>query len=220
MIYQDEPDELFHARMRMIQEQLISRRINDQKVLDAIAKIPRHLFIDKIFDSRAYGDHPLPIGSNQTISQPYMVALMTELLELENNQRVLEIGTGSGYQTAILAEIAEKVFSLERIPALAKKARKILDQLGYYTVFIQIMDGSGGWAEKAPFDRIIVTAGSPDIPEPLVEQLADGGKLIIPVGTGNIQNLKIVERDGDTTRINDCGGCKFVKLKGKYAWQE
>ena len=220
MGFKGDSAEFINARTHMVQEQLVKRNIRDQRVLDVMSRIPRHCFVDKLFASRAYGDYPLPIGNNQTISQPYMVALMTELLEVNREHRVLEIGTGSGYQTAILAELSEKVFSIERIPALAKRARKLLDQLGFYTVFIQIMDGSGGWPEKAPFDRILVTAGSPQIPEPLSEQLADGGKMVIPVGKGNIQNLKIVERQDYTLKIKDYGGCQFVKLRGKFAWQE
>ncbi|OGL44881.1 MAG: protein-L-isoaspartate O-methyltransferase [Candidatus Schekmanbacteria bacterium RBG_13_48_7] len=219
-MFADDSTEFYNSRIRMVQDQIIKRNINNEKVIQAMIKVPRHLFVDTLFASRAYGDYPLPIGNNQTISQPFMVALMTDLMDLDNEQRVLEIGTGSGYQTAILAEIAGKVFSIERIPALAKKARNLLDQLGYYTVLIQVMDGSGGWSEKAPFDRILVTASSPQIPEPLVEQLVDGGKLVIPVGKGSVQNLKIIEKTGDKMKIEDYGGCKFVKLKGKFAWQE
>ena len=167
------------ARNRMVESQLINRGIKDTRVLDAMRKVPRHRFVEEALFSQAYNDHPLPIGEKQTISQPYMVALMTEALELQGPERVLEIGTGSGYQTAILAELAEKIYSIERIRTLSTRAQRILDDLGYFNVVLKVGDGSLGLKEEAPFDAIIVTAGSPDIPQPLVDQLAMGGRLLI-----------------------------------------
>ncbi|MBT8407321.1 MAG: protein-L-isoaspartate(D-aspartate) O-methyltransferase, partial [Deltaproteobacteria bacterium] len=164
------------ARNRMVESQLISRGIKDAQVLDTMRKVPRHRFVEEALVSQAYNDHPLPIGEKQTISQPYMVAMMTEALELQGNERVLEIGTGSGYQTAILAELADKIYSIERIRSLSVKARRILDELDYFNVVLTVSDGTVGLKEEAPFDAIIVTAGSPDVPQPLVDQLGMGGR--------------------------------------------
>lgn len=204
----------------MVEEQIISRGIKDPKLIDAMRKVPRHLFVEEALQSQAYNDHPLPIGEKQTISQPYMVALMTEALQLTGKEKILEIGTGSGYQTAILAEIAGKVFSIERIRSLAIKARKLLYELGYFNVEIKIFDGTFGWAEEAPFDAIIVTAGSPDIPQPLVDQLAIGGRLVIPLGDPSIQDLIRIIKTEEGTKREDLGGCRFVKLIGRYGWNE
>ena len=204
----------------MVEEQIISRGIKDPKLIDAMEKVPRHLFVEEALQSQAYNDHPLPIGEKQTISQPYMVALMTEALQLTGKEKILEIGTGSGYQTAILAEIAGKVFSIERIRSLAIKARKLLYELGYFNVEIKIFDGTFGWAEEAPFDAIIVTAGSPDIPQPLVDQLAIGGRLVIPLGDPSIQDLIRIIKTEEGTKREDLGGCRFVKLIGRYGWNE
>jgi len=204
----------------MVEEQIISRGIKDPKLIDAMEKVPRHLFVEEALQSQAYNDHPLPIGEKQTISQPYMVALMTEALQLTGKEKILEIGTGSGYQTAILAEIAGKVFSIERIRSLAIKARKLLYELGYFNVEIKIFDGTFGWAEEAPFDAIIVTAGSPDIPQPLVDQLAIGGRLVIPLGDPSIQDLIRIIKTEEGTKREDLGGCRFVKLIGRYGWDE
>ena len=204
----------------MVEEQLIGRGIRDRRVLDAMGKVPRHLFVEEALRSRAYGDYPLPIGEKQTISQPYMVALMTESLELKGNEKVLEIGTGSGYQSAVLAELCEKVYSVERIKSLAVKARDRLDSLGYLNIAIKIFDGTYGWIEHAPYDAIIVTAGAPDIPKSLIDQLAVGGRMVIPIGDEFSQTLVKLEkgRDGITT-TNICG-CVFVKLVGNQGWKE
>ena len=203
--------------------ELIRRRgIKDERVLNAMLKVPRHLFVPADLVDRAYDDSPLPIGKGQTISQPYIVALMTEALGLDENSKVLEIGTGSGYQAAILAEIAKEVYTVERIPELAERAQKILRALGYNNVYFKIGDGTEGWPEFAPYDAIIVTAASPKVPEPLIEQLKVGGVLVIPVGSELTQELLKITKlseDGET-KVESLGGCVFVKLKGKYGWQE
>jgi len=203
----------------MVEEQIVSRGIKDPRLIEAMKKIPRHLFVEEALQSQAYTDHPLPIGEKQTISQPYMVALMTEALLLTGKEKVLEIGTGSGYQTAILAELSEKVFSVERIRPLAIRARKLLYELGYFNVEIKIFDGTFGWTEESPFDAILVTAGSPDIPQPLIDQLATGGRLVIPVGDAFVQDLVRVTKTEEGVRREDLGGCRFVKLIGRYGWE-
>jgi len=207
------------TRLKMVEEQIVSRGIKDAKLIAAVKKIPRHLFVEEALQNQAYSDHPLPIGEKQTISQPYMVALMTEALLLSGKEKVLEIGTGSGYQTAILAELSEKVFSIERIRSLAIRARKLLYELGYFNVEIKIFDGTFGWIEERPFDAIIVTAGSPDIPQPLIDQLAMGGRLVIPVGDAIVQDLFRVTKAEEGIKKEDLGGCRFVKLIGKYGWE-
>jgi len=207
------------ARLKMVEEQIISRGIKDAKLITAMKKIPRHLFVEEALQNQAYSDHPLPIGEKQTISQPYMVALMTEAMLLTGKEKVLEIGTGSGYQTAILAELSEKVFSIERIRPLAIRARKLLYELGYFNVEIKIFDGTFGWMEESLFDAIIVTAGSPDIPQPLIDQLAIGGRLVIPVGDAFVQDLFRVTKTEEGIKKEDLGGCRFVKLIGKYGWE-
>jgi protein-L-isoaspartate(D-aspartate) O-methyltransferase len=207
------------ARLKMVEEQITSRGIKDARLIAAMKKIPRHLFVEEALQSQAYTDHPLPIGEKQTISQPYMVALMTEALLLTGKEKVLEIGTGSGYQTAILAELCEKVFSIERIRPLAIRARKLLYELGYFNVEIKIFDGTFGWREESPFDAILVTAGSPDIPQPLIDQLAAGGRLVIPVGDTFIQELFRVTKTEAGVKKEDMGGCRFVKLIGEYGWK-
>jgi protein-L-isoaspartate(D-aspartate) O-methyltransferase len=207
------------VRLKMVEEQLISRGVKDPRVIAAMQKIPRHLFVEEALQNQAYTDHPLPIGEKQTISQPYIVALMTEALELKGTEKVLEIGAGSGYQTAILAELAQKVFSIERIRSLAVKARKLLFELGYFNVEIKIFDGTYGWAEEGPFDAIIVTAGGPEIPQPLLDQLAVGGRLVIPIGDAYVQDLIRLRKKADGIHKEDLGGCRFVKLIGKYGWE-
>lgn len=208
------------ARLKMVEEQIISRGIKDPRVISAMKKVPRHLFVEEALQSQAYGDYPLPIGEKQTISQPYMVALMTEGLLLTGKEKVLEIGTGSGYQTAILAELCEKVFSIERIRSLAVKARKLLYELGYFNVEIRISDGTAGWVEESPFDGIIVTAGALNIPEPLYSQLKVGGRLLIPIGDAFSQDLyRIIKKEDGMVKEN-LGGCRFVKLIGKYGWKD
>jgi protein-L-isoaspartate(D-aspartate) O-methyltransferase len=207
------------ARLKMVEEQIISRGIKDPRLIAAMKKVPRHLFVEEALQSQAYSDHPLPIGEKQTISQPYMVALMTEALQLKEKEKVLEIGAGSGYQTAILSELAEKVFSIERIRSLAIKARQLLYELGYFNVEIKIFDGTHGWLEEAPFNAIIVTAGAPNIPQPLIDQLAIDGRLVIPVGDAYVQDLIRVTKTKEGIRKEDLGGCRFVKLIGKYGWE-
>jgi protein-L-isoaspartate(D-aspartate) O-methyltransferase len=207
------------ARLKMVEEQIISRGIRDSGVIEAMKKVPRHLFVEEALQSQGYSDHPLPIGEKQTISQPYMVALMTEALQLTGKEKVLEIGAGSGYQTAILAELGEKVFSIERIRSLAIRARKLLYELGYFNVEIKIFDGTYGWVEVGPFDAIIVTAGAPDIPQPLIDQLTIGGRLVIPVGDAFVQDLIRVTKTGEGIKREDLGGCRFVKLIGRYGWE-
>jgi len=207
------------ARLKMVEEQIVSRGIKDAKLIAAMKKIPRHLFVEEALQNQAYNDHPLPIGEKQTISQPYMVALMTEALLLTGKEKVLEIGTGSGYQTAIVAELSEKVFSVERIRPLAIRARKLLYELGYFNVEIKIFDGTFGWMQESPFDAIVVTAGSPEIPQPLIDQLAMGGKLVIPVGDAFVQDLFRVTKTEEGVKKENLGGCRFVKLIGKYGWE-
>jgi protein-L-isoaspartate(D-aspartate) O-methyltransferase len=175
--------------------------------------------VEEALQGQAYSDHPLPIGDKQTISQPYMVALMTEALVLTGKEKVLEIGTGSGYQAAILAECAAKVFSIERIRSLAIRARKLLLDLGYFNVEIKFTDGTVGWSDESPFDAIMVTAGAPDIPQPLVDQLKVGGRMAIPVGDANIQDLIRITKTEDGIKKEDFGGCRFVKLIGKHGWE-
>lgn len=208
------------ARLKMVEEQIISRGIKDPRVIAAMKKVPRHLFIEEALQSQAYSDHPLPIGEKQTISQPYIVALMTESLQLRGDEKVLEIGTGSGYQAAILAELSEKVLTIERIRPLAIKARKLLHELGYFNIEIKIFDGTYGWIEEGPFDAIVVTAGAPDIPQPLVDQLSMGGRLVIPVGDPYVQDLMRITKTKEKIRKEDLGGCRFVKLIGKYGWED
>ncbi|MFB3818562.1 MAG: protein-L-isoaspartate(D-aspartate) O-methyltransferase [Candidatus Methylomirabilales bacterium] len=204
----------------MVAEQLQRRGIRDERVVRAMGKVPRHRFVDEALVGRAYGDYPLPIGEGQTISQPYMVALMSEALELTGHEKVLEVGTGSGYQTAVLAELCGKVFSIERIKSLADRAIRILDSLGYYNVLVKVGDGTLGWRDEAPFDRIIITAAAPAIPEPLVEQLALGGRLLAPVGDAASQVLRKGTKMPAGVQWSELGSCVFVKLIGQQAWPE
>ena len=208
------------TRLKMVEEQIVARGIRDPRVIAALKKIPRHLFVEEALQGQAYTDHPLPIGEKQTISQPYMVALMTEALQLTGKEKVLEIGAGSGYQTAVLAEVAKAVFSMERILALTMRARKLLEDLGYGNAEIKFSDGTQGWVEESPFDGIIVTAGAPDVPQPLVDQLAMGGRLVIPVGDAYVQDLLRITKTEEGIRKEDLGGCRFVKLIGRYGWTD
>lgn len=203
------------ARRRMVEEQLRPRGIHDPHLLRIMAAIPRHLFVDSALQSRAYSDHALPIGQEQTISQPYMVALMTQALSLSGDEKVLEIGTGSGYQTAILAELADRVFTVERIPAIALAARTRLAAMGYSNIVYRTGDGSLGWREMAPFDRVLVTAGAPRVPAFVREQLRGGGAGIIPVGEGDRQVLQRVTRTESGLRRETLAGCAFVPLIGR-----
>lgn len=207
------------ARERMVKTQLVPRGIKDQRVLSAMKKVPRHLFIGEALWREAYNDHPLPIGHKQTISQPYIVALMTEALELTGDENVLEIGTGSGYQAAILAELSHKLYTIERIRPLMVTARSILARLGYTNILFKAFDGTLGWDQYAPYDAIMVTAGAPNIPEPLLEQLAIGGRLVIPVGTRFSQEMiKVTKRKKDLYARKELGGCRFVDLLGIHGW--
>ena len=183
-------------------------------------KVPRHRFVPEDLYDHAYEDSPLSIGKGQTISQPYMVALMTECAAPEPDDRVLEVGTGSGYQTAILAELVREVYSIERIPELAERAEELLSRLGYENVSIRVEDGSEGWSEKAPFDAIVVTAGAPEIPDPLVEQLEEGGRLVIPIGSAHHQTLCTVKKERNRIRTEEGTGCVFVPLIGTFGWEE
>lgn len=213
-------DDFENLRRIMVETQIIARGIADKKVIDAMLKIPREKFIEKKFYNEAYNDHPLPIEEGQTISQPYIVALMTALLNLTGDEKVLEIGTGSGYQTAILAEITKKVYSVERHSALFNRAKKKLDGLGYKNVFLFNSDGTEGLKEHSPFDRIIVTAASDKIPRPLAEQLKESGRLIIPIGDRFSQNLLIADKINGKLEIKNYGGVTFVPLIGKFGVTE
>jgi len=208
------------ARERMVNNQLVYRGIKDKGVLRTMRKIQRHLFVEEALIAEAYNDHPLPIGHKQTISQPYIVALMTEALELTGKEKTLELGTGSGYQTAILAELSEKVYTIERIRPLMEQARSLLNELGYINILFKSYDGTLGWEEYAPFDAIMITAGAPKIPEPLLNQLSDGGRMIIPIGDRFSQDLiKVTKVKGDFKEEN-LGGCRFVDLIGAHGWKE
>lgn len=207
------------SRERMVREQLLPRGISSAKVIAAMRKVPRHYFVEEALWGRAYEDYPLMIGSGQTISQPYIVALMSELLESAPGMRVLEVGTGCGYQAVILHEMGLEVFSVERLRELYMSTAKRMHKLGYYNIRLKLSDGTLGWPEQAPFDRIIVTAGGPDIPEPLLEQLADPGIMVIPVGQNNQElDLTVVRKEnGKITRENKMK-VSFVQLVGQHGW--
>jgi len=195
--------------------------IRDPRVLEAIRNVPRHLFVPEALQSRAYGDHALPISANQTISQPFIVARMTELLELNENSRVLEIGAGSGYQTAVLARIAAQVYAIERIGDLAREAQARIRNLEIYNATVKCFDGTLGWAANAPYDGILVAAGGPTIPEPLIAQLKIGGRLVVPVGEArDSQRLIRVIKTETGRREEDHGGCAFVPLIGQHGWSD
>jgi len=207
------------ARRRMVEEQIARRGVDDARVLGAMSELPRHLFVDEALWGQAYEDHPLNIGQGQTISQPYMVALMSQALELKGDEKVLEIGTGCGYQTAILARLADWVFSVERIAPLSRAAQTNLETVGIYNVNLVVGDGTKGFPEQAPFDAIIVTAGAPaELPRPLTDQLADGGRLVIPAGDRAVQTLIRITRAGGELEREELGGCRFVPLLGEHGW--
>ncbi len=208
------------AREKMVKDQLVARGIKNKRVLQVMGKIPRHLFIEEALAGEAYNDHPVPIGEKQTISQPYIVALMTEALELKRDDNTLEIGTGSGYQTAILAELSSKVYTIERIKFPLINARKILAKLGYTNILFKIFDGTTGWRKYAPFDTIMVTAGAPDLPKPLIDQLADNGRMVIPIGDRYSQEMIKIIRKGKSLKQKNLGGCRFVNLIGIHGWQD
>lgn len=207
------------ARRRMVERQIQGRGIADPRVIEAMLQVPRHLFVEEALRGQAYSDFPLPIGEKQTISQPYTVATMTAALQLRGGEKVLEIGTGSGYQAAVLAQIVSRVYSVERIPALARRARRILDEISCGNVNIKVTDGTFGWEEAAPFDAIVVTAGGPSIPAGYLGQLAPGGRLVIPVGPRGGQVLKRVTMGSDGRfSEEDLLECRFVPLVGQFGW--
>jgi protein-L-isoaspartate(D-aspartate) O-methyltransferase len=213
-------DAYVYRRAQMV-DSLTREGISNQRVLEAMAEIPRHYFVPEAFRHQAYdGDVSINIGEGQTISQPRIVALMTETARIDPQDRVLEIGTGSGYQAAVLAKLARFVFTIERVASLARQAKGVLDQLGVDNVSVKVMDGTLGWRAQAPFDAILVTAGAPEVPEPLVEQLADGGRLVVPVGPRETQVLKIVERRGERTFAHELKGACFVPLIGRHGWED
>ncbi len=206
-------------RQHMVDEQLVARGIGDPRVLAAMAEVPRHLFVESALADRAYEDRALPIGGQQTISQPYMVALMSQALELSGSERVLEVGTGSGYQAAVLARLAARIFTIERVKPLADRARDTLDRLKVYNVVIRHFDGTFGWSEEAPFDAILVAAGAPAVPEPLIGQLKEGGRLIVPVGDRTSQRLQKMVKRGGTVCVTALTECAFVPLIGSHGWR-
>lgn len=209
-------DKYLKERREMVRTQLESRGVRDPRVLAAAGKVPRELFVPENMRDRAYADSPLPVGEGQTISQPYIVAFMTECLELDGTEKVLEIGTGSGYQAAMLAELAEKVYTVERVGSLAASARTVIEALGYKNVEFRVGDGSEGWEEHAPYDGIMVTAGAPDVPPALTRQLAEGGRLVIPVGGRGLQDLVVMKKEDGQLSSRRVSGCVFVPLIGKY----
>jgi len=206
------------VRERMVQEQLQPRGITDIRVLQAMAEVPRHLFVEDALRAQAYGDHPLPIGGDQTISQPLVVAAMTQALQLTGTEKVLEIGTGSGYQASILSRLCGKVYTVERINSLLAGARKVFDTLRYYNILSRLDDGTMGWQEYAPYDAIIVTAGGPEIPQPLIDQLADNGRMVIPVGEREVQELHLVKKVDGEVEIEKMESVRFVSLIGEHGW--
>jgi protein-L-isoaspartate(D-aspartate) O-methyltransferase len=206
-------------REEMVRRQIQARGVTDPKVLEAMSNVPRHLFVSEALRDQAYGDFPLPIGEQQTISQPYIVAEMTQALQPGKEDRILEIGTGSGYQAAVLAEIVFRVYTIEKIHSLYLNTRKLFDKLRYHNIVTKYSDGTSGWSDESPFDGIIVTAGAPGIPKPLVSQLAVGGRMVIPVGDRYSQELIKLYKDEHGIHKTNLGGCRFVKLVGEYGWK-
>ncbi len=204
----------------MIEKQIVSRGVTDPLVLEAMSKVPRHLFVSEALVDSAYGDFPLPIGEGQTISQPYIIAEMTQSLELKGHERVLEIGTGSGYQAAVLSRIVYKVYTIERNNPLFLQTRKLFDKLKYHNIVTRYSDGTKGWKQESPFDAILITAGGQKIPAPLIEQLSIGGRLIMPVGGNFSQELIRLEKTEDGIKTTNLGACRFVKLIGQHGWNE
>lgn len=215
-----EAKEWRHERERMVKEQIVARGVEDKRVLDAMLRVPRHVFVEKIYEHQAYNDYPLSVGHGQTISQPYIVAVMTEQLQLKPGDTVLEIGTGSGYQTAILALMCKMVYTIERISALREQARGRLEKLGFANIAYMTGDGSLGWPQFAPYDGIIVTAGAPEVPNALIEQLAEKGRLVIPVGSEYFQTLNVVTKQRGRVFRKEIFECTFVPLVGKQGWKE
>jgi protein-L-isoaspartate(D-aspartate) O-methyltransferase len=209
-----------HLRALMVQRHVADRGIKDERVLQAMREVPRHLFVPALVAAKAYGAGALPIGAKQTISQPYIVARMIELLELTGKEKVLEIGTGTGYQAVVLSKLCAKVFSIERVNELALRAAELIRSLKIYNASVKVFDGTYGWSDQAPFDRIIVAAAAPEVPEPLLQQLSRTGKLVIPIGPEGNQRLARVMRVGTRLQVEDCGTAEFVPLVGKFGWKE
>ncbi|HEX7808044.1 MAG TPA: protein-L-isoaspartate(D-aspartate) O-methyltransferase [Thermoanaerobaculia bacterium] len=214
----NEERELAHQRTLMVDRYVAARGVTDERVLQAMREVPRHKFVPQVVAAKSYGPGALPIGSKQTISQPYIVARMIELLELTGKEKVLEIGTGTGYQAVVLSKLCAKVFTIERINELALKAAELFRELKVNNASVKVFDGTYGWTDQAPFDRIIVAAAAPEVPEPLVQQLSRGGRMIIPVGPAGNQRLARVIRVGTGVRIEDCGSAEFVPLVGRFGW--
>ncbi len=212
--------ELAHLRELMVDRHVKARGVRDERVLQAMREVPRHLFVPVLVAAKAYGPGALPIGAKQTISQPYIVARMIELLELTGKEKVLEIGTGTGYQAVVLSKLCAKVFSIERINELALRAAELIRALKVYNATVKVFDGTYGWSDQAPFDRIIVAAAAPEVPEPLVQQMARTGRMVLPIGKGGNQRLARVTRVGTRIQIEDCGTAEFVPLVGKFGWKE
>ncbi len=206
-------------RQKMIEE-IMNRGLKDLRVIEAMSRVPRHLFVRDSFQHKAYGDHPLPIGASQTISQPYVVAAMSQALQLNGEERVLEIGTGSGYQTAILSELAAQVFTIERVKSLGQQAKQLLDRLGYTHINYKIFDGTYGWRELGPYDAVLITAAGPEVPQALIEQVKDGGRIVAPIGDDQGQELRVYTKRGKRLRPKRMGDCFFVPLIGKYGVPE
>jgi protein-L-isoaspartate(D-aspartate) O-methyltransferase len=209
-----------HQRAMMVERYVAARGVKGERILQAMREVPRHLFVPSVVAAKAYGPGALPIGKNQTISQPYIVARMIELLDLTGKEKVLEIGTGTGYQAVVLSKLCAKVFSIERINELALRAAELIREMKIYNATVKVFDGTYGWSDQAPFDRIIVAAAAPSVPEPLVQQLARTGKLVIPIGPEGNQRLARVTRVGTHTQIEDCGTAEFVPLVGKFGWKQ
>ncbi len=214
----DEPKKFAAWRRQMVEKQIMARGVTDPLVIEAMTGVPRHLFVSEALVESAYGDFPLPIGEGQTISQPYIIAEMTQCLELKGSERVLEIGTGSGYQAAVLSKIVYKVYTIERNNILFMQTRKLFDRLKYHNIVTRYSDGTQGWQEESPFDAIIVTAGGNQIPPPLVDQLAVGGRLVMPVGGQLTQELIKLKKTETGIETSSLGGCRFVKLIGQHGW--
>jgi protein-L-isoaspartate(D-aspartate) O-methyltransferase len=209
-----------HQRALMVDRHVAARGIADSRILQAMREVPRHLFVAPVVASKAYGPGALPIGSSQTISQPYIVARMIELLDLSGNEKVLEVGTGTGYQAVVLSRLAARVFSIERVNELALRASELVRSLKVNNVSVKVFDGTYGWSDQAPFDRIIVAAAAPEVPQPLVQQLARTGIMVLPIGSGKSQRLARVRRVGTGVQIEDCGTAEFVPLVGRFGWKE
>jgi len=216
----DQERELAHQRALMVERHVAARGIADERILQAMREVPRHKFVPAVVAAKAYGPGALPIGAKQTISQPFIVAKMIELLELRGTEKVLEIGTGTGYQAAVLSKLCAKVFSIERINDLALRAAELFRELKIHNASVKVFDGTYGWSDQAPFDRIIVAAAAPAVPDPLVQQLARTGKLVLPIGEAGKQRLARVVRVGTGVKIEDCGTAEFVPLVGRFGWRE